>query len=114
MPACGEAIGLIEIFGVTGDGENRNRSRARRLLQRATELEPVHPGNGEIGQHRVGTQIARLLERLMAVVGIDGAEAVVLQVFAVQHSRAEIVFDDQHQRISRGGAAWLGLHPSIR
>jgi hypothetical protein len=30
--AClGEAIGLIEIFGMTGDGEDRNGARGRRL-----------------------------------------------------------------------------------
>jgi hypothetical protein len=39
----GEAIGLIEIFGMTGDGEDWNGPRTRRLLQRATELEPGHP-----------------------------------------------------------------------
>jgi hypothetical protein len=34
-------------------------------------------------------------------VRVDGAKAVVLQIFAVQHPRAEIVLDDQHQRIVR-------------
>ena len=80
-----EAIGLIEIFGMTGDGENRNRSGRHRFLQRAAELEAVHAGHGKIGQHRVRAKIARLLERLVAVVGVDGAKAVVLQA-CVQHA----------------------------
>src|SRR5205823_7609494 len=91
---------------MAGDGENGNRARRRRLLQRATELEAVHSWHREIGEHGVGTQLARLLERLMAIVRINGAEAVVLKIFAVQRPGAGIVFDDEHQRTRRR----LGLH----
>ena len=50
-----------------------------RVAQRTAELETIHARHGEIGQHRVGTKVARLLERLISVVRVNGAETVVLQ-----------------------------------
>ena len=112
-----EAIRVLEILGVTGDGEDGNGSRRRVFAQRAAELESIHAGHCQIGEHRLGTEVARFFERLMPVVRIDGAEAVVLQVLAVHHPRAQIVLDDQDQRIGGGCCAALGLHsytPSLR
>ena len=50
----------------------------------------------------------------MSVVRVDGTEAVVLKIFPVHDPRAEIVFDDQHERIKRGRPRDLGLHPDTR
>ena len=42
-------------------------------------------------------KLARFFECLAPVVGIGGAEPAVLEVVAVQNSRAQIVFDDQDE-----------------
>ena len=86
-------------------------------LQRAAELEAIHARHGEIGEHRVGTELARLLERLMAVVCINGAEAVVLEVFAVQRRVLRSSSTISTSGSSVGVARGLGLasrHPLTR
>src|SRR4051812_47166949 len=37
-------VGIVEVLGMAGDGEDRNRPRVGGLLQRPAELEPSIPG----------------------------------------------------------------------
>jgi hypothetical protein len=70
------------------------------LLQRAAELEPIDARHGEIGDHRIGVELACFFERLMTVVRVSGSKAAVTQMVAIEETRTEIVFDDQHERVA--------------
>src|SRR3970040_1125197 len=70
-----DPIGVIEVLGIAGDGEDRNLGSARRCLKGVAEFKAVHARHHEIGQHRVRLKLMCLFESLKSVVCLDGAES---------------------------------------
>jgi len=95
-----ESIGLVEIFGAACHRNDGYRARVVVLLQRAAELESVDARHGDIGDDRIGVELACFFERLMTVVRVNGPKAAVTEVIAIKDTRTEIVFDDQHERVA--------------
>ena len=93
------AVRFLEIPGVTGDCQNRYRTRARGRLKRATELETVLSWNGQISEHCVRGRGLRLLQRLIPVVRFDCTEPSLAQGVAVKHPRSDVVLDDEYERL---------------
>ena len=97
------AIGLFEIARVARNGKNRDGACKRGLLQRATELKAVQPRDGQIGEHRIGRSRLGLLERLVTVVCFDSTESRLAQGVALEHPRADVVLDDEYERLRGHG-----------
>ena len=74
-PGVPKALGVVEVLGVSGDREDRDVARRGRLLQRAAELEPVHPRHREVGHDEIRPQLPRFLERLKSIVRVRRPEA---------------------------------------
>ena len=79
--------------------EDRHPAHLVRLLERAAELEAVHPGHREVSQHRLRAELERLGERLMTVVRVGGPEAGTTEDVLVQKTSTPIVIDDEYERI---------------
>jgi hypothetical protein len=93
-----DAIALIQVLRMSGHRENRNVTQLTGLFERVAELESIHARHRQIGEDRVGTKRPGLLERLVAVMRVRGAETRLREAFPIHHACAQIVFDDEHER----------------
>jgi hypothetical protein len=71
--------GAVLVEGLEGAGEEEDRGGAERgvALDRLAELVPVPPRHHDVGEHDVRLELARLRERLLAVVHRGDAEVLV-------------------------------------
>jgi hypothetical protein len=69
------AVGVLPI-AVPADRENGDILRTHVGAQTATELDAVDARDSNVGEDEIRIQLERLLERLMAVVGLLDEEAV--------------------------------------
>jgi hypothetical protein len=65
--------------------------------QTPTELDAVDAWYRNVGEDEIGIHFERLVQRLMAVVGLLDEKAVTLQCLGVELPRLRIVFDDQDE-----------------
>ena len=84
-------LGLGEHPGDHHDGH----AELTRALQ-LQEVEPAHPGQTDVEQHRARPRAAKHLARYLDRVGDDRLVADLLEVVAEDLTQAWIVLDDEH------------------
>ena len=101
------AVRVLPI-AVATDREYGNVVGPRVGAQTATELDTVDAWYRNVGEDEIGIHFERLVQRLMAVVGLLDKEAVTLQYVGVELPRLGIVFDDQNEGRRRRRVAARG------
>ena len=94
-----EALGLVGGRALGGQQDHRDRAP---LAQLAHDLDAVEVGHDDVEQDDVGADLLGLLERLLAAVGGDDAEALLAEGDRDELRDARLVVGDEDE--------WLGTH----
>src|SRR5260221_2323061 len=99
---------LVALHGEGGDGDDRNRAQLVVFLDPFRHLQPRYLGQLDIHQDQVGTMRTGDLERLHAVLGLQGVVTVRFEQ-VVEELHVELVILDDENGL-RLGARPQGMH----
>ena len=101
-----EALGLVGGRALGGQQDHRDGTS---LAQLAHDLDAVEVGHDDVEQDDVGADLLGLLERLLAAVGGDDAEALLAEGDRNELRDARLVIRDEDEWLgAHDGTSWVG------
>ncbi len=92
-----QAQGLDSIVHYAGTGHNNHWRLRRTLGYLANQLEAAHLGHAQVADHEVGLVALEHLETLLAITGLQDAEATVFQIGREARAHYFVVIDYQQR-----------------
>ncbi len=92
-----QAQGLDSVVHHAGTGHNNHRRLRGKLSHLADQLEAAHLGHAQVADHKVGLVALEYLETLLAIAGLQDAEATVFQVGREARAHYFVVIDYQQR-----------------
>ena len=92
-----QAQGFNGIVHDTGTGHDNHRRLQGKVGHLANQLQAAHLGHAQVADHKVGLVALEYLETLLAITGLQDAEATVFQVGREARAHYFVVIDYQQR-----------------
>ncbi|KWV86789.1 hypothetical protein PFLmoz3_03526 [Pseudomonas fluorescens] len=92
-----QAQGFNGIVHDTGTGHDKHRRLRGKVGHLANQLQAAHLGHAQVADHKVGLVALEYLKTLLAITGLQDAEATVFQVGREARAHYFVVIDNQQR-----------------